>query len=40
MLSKARVTLVVATFLGSAAMANAQTADETAAHHPDASASG
>ncbi len=40
MLSKTRVTLVVVTLLGSAAMANAQTADMTAAHHPNTSVPG
>jgi hypothetical protein len=40
MLSKSGVTLLVATFLGSAAMANAQTTDTTAAHHPDTSVPG
>lgn len=40
MLSKTRVTLVLATLLGSAAIANAQTADGTAAHHPNMSAPG
>jgi hypothetical protein len=40
MLNKARVTLIVATFLCSTAIGNAQTADMTAAHHPDMSASG
>jgi hypothetical protein len=40
MLGKARVTLALATLLGSAAMANAQTADMTAAHHPNTSVPG
>lgn len=40
MLSKTRVTLIVATLLASAAMANAQTADMTAAHHPNTSVPG
>jgi hypothetical protein len=40
MLSKTRVTLALATLLGSAAMANAQTADMTAAHHPNTSVPG
>jgi hypothetical protein len=40
MLSKTRATFIAATLLGSAAVANAQTADGTAAHHPNMPASG
>ncbi len=40
MLSKTCATLIVATLFGSAAMANAQTADGTGAHHPDTSVRG
>jgi hypothetical protein len=40
MFGKTRLTLVIATLLGSTALANAQTADGTAAHRPDTSASG
>jgi hypothetical protein len=37
MMSKTRLAAVAATFLGSVAMAHAQTAEEHSAHHPDTS---
>lgn len=40
MLNRTRVTLVVATILGSAATASAQTTDGAAKHHPDMSVPG